>query len=163
MRRCTIAEKKPEELIKVEPLRALSPFEEMERLWSKEFLKEPFCLLPSSMWKKFGLPEWGKVVFFRMPSMRLDPVDMHFSYREAFRMPSPEAYETLPLGVLLGDATLFMRGDQVEAAWRLVDPILRNVTPVHEYEPNTWGLPEADRIIARDDSWYNPKPMEAIG
>jgi hypothetical protein len=79
MRRCTIAEKKPRELIKVEPLRALSPFGELERLWSKEFLKEPFCLLPSSIWKTFGLPEWEEVVFLRTASMRLDPMDMHFT------------------------------------------------------------------------------------
>jgi glucose-6-phosphate 1-dehydrogenase len=85
------------------------------------------------------------------------------SYREALRMPSPEAYETLLLDVLLGDATLFMRGDQVEAAWHLVAPILRNVTPIHEYEPNTWGPEAADRIIASDGGWHNPKPEEAIG
>jgi len=45
----------------------------------------------------------------------------------------------------------------------LVDPILRNVTPVHEYEPNTRGLPEAGGIIARDGGWHNPKSEEAIG
>jgi glucose-6-phosphate 1-dehydrogenase len=45
----------------------------------------------------------------------------------------------------------------------LVDPILRNVTPVHEYEPNTWGPEAADRIIAGDGGRHNPKPEEAIG
>jgi glucose-6-phosphate 1-dehydrogenase len=72
-------------------------------------------------------------------------------------------YERPLSDAVRGDASLFAREDSVEAAWRLVDPILRNVTPVHEYEPNTWGLPEAGGIIARDDSWYNPKAEEAIG
>jgi glucose-6-phosphate 1-dehydrogenase len=40
--------------------------------------------------------------------------------------------------------------DSVEAAWRLIDPILRNVTPVHEYEPKTWGPEAAETLIARD-------------
>ena len=45
----------------------------------------------------------------------------------------------------------------------LVDPILQNVTPVHEYEPNTWGPEAADRIIAGDGGWHYPRPEEAIG
>jgi glucose-6-phosphate 1-dehydrogenase len=54
----------------------------------------------------------------------------------------------------------------VEAAWSVVDPVLGNVTPVHEYDPNTWGPIEADRIIAGDGGWYDPrliaeKAMEA--
>jgi glucose-6-phosphate 1-dehydrogenase len=65
--------------------------------------------------------------------------------------------------VLRGDASLFAREDSVEAAWRVVDPILRSVTPVGEYEPNTWGPAEADRIITNDGGWYNPKHEEAIG
>ena len=55
------------------------------------------------------------------------------------------------------DASLFAREDSVEAAWRVVDPILGDVTPVYEYEPNTWGPPEAGRIIGGDDGWRNPK------
>ena len=45
----------------------------------------------------------------------------------------------------------------------VVDPILRDVTPVYEYEPNTWGPAEADRIITGDGGWHNPRPEEAIG
>ena len=56
--------------------------------------------------------------------MELRPVDMRFSYREAFNVPVPEAYETLLLEVMRGDATLFMRADQVEIAWAVVQPIL---------------------------------------
>jgi glucose-6-phosphate 1-dehydrogenase len=44
----------------------------------------------------------------------------------------------------------------VEAAWAVVDPMLDNVTPVHVYELNTWGPPEADQLIARYGGWLNP-------
>jgi glucose-6-phosphate 1-dehydrogenase len=69
-------------------------------------------------------------------------------------------YERLLGDAIRGDATLFVREDGVEAAWAVVDPILGNATPVHEYEPNTWGPTEADRIIAGDGGWYNPKRIE---
>ena len=59
-----------------------------------------------------------------------------------------------------GDGTLFASEASVEAAWRVVDPVLGDVTPVHEYEPNTWGPPEADAIIA-GAAWHNPR-VEAI-
>jgi glucose-6-phosphate 1-dehydrogenase len=58
----------------------------------------------------------------------------------------PDAYERLLGDALKGDATLFAREDYVEQAWRIVDPVLKATTPIHEYEPNTWGpasLPEA--------------------
>ena len=56
--------------------------------------------------------------------MRLAPVMMQFFYREAFKIATPEAYETLLLDVMLGDATLFMRADQTEVAWSILAPIL---------------------------------------
>ena len=63
-----------------------------------------------------------------------------------------------------GDATLFAREDYVEEAWRIVDPVLKAGTPVHEYEPNTWGPSQADRIMAisavgitRRDVLANPR------
>jgi glucose-6-phosphate 1-dehydrogenase len=70
-------------------------------------------------------------------------------------------YERLLSDALRGDPSLFGREDGVEAAWRVVDPILGNATPVHEYEPNTWGPPEADRIFAGAGGWHNPAPSEA--
>src|SRR4030042_4322709 len=57
-------------------------------------------------------------------TMRLSPVDMHFTYQEAFQTSSPDAFQTLLLDVMIGDATLFMRAAQVEAAWFVVTPIL---------------------------------------
>ena len=69
-------------------------------------------------------------------------------------------YERLLGDAVRGDSTLFAREDAVEAAWRVVDPILENVTPLHEYEPGTWGPAEADRIIGDDRGWHNPMPAE---
>jgi len=71
-------------------------------------------------------------------------------------------YERLLSDAIRGDATLFAREDSVEAAWQIVDPILKEPTPVHEYEPSTWGPAEADRIIAGDGGWHNPTAMEPM-
>jgi glucose-6-phosphate 1-dehydrogenase len=67
-------------------------------------------------------------------------------------------YERLLGDAVRGDAMLFVREDEVEAAWRVVQPILGNSTPVHEYEPGTWGPAEAGRLIAGDGGWRNPEP-----
>jgi glucose-6-phosphate 1-dehydrogenase len=66
------------------------------------------------------------------------------------------AYERLLGDAMRGDATLFAREDAVEDAWRLVDPILGDVTPVHEYDAGKWGPPEADKLIEQDGGWHNP-------
>jgi glucose-6-phosphate 1-dehydrogenase len=71
-------------------------------------------------------------------------------------------YERLLGDALRGDASLFTSGDCVEAAWRVVDPILGDVTPVAEYKPNTWGPCAAERIVAGDDGWHNPVTDEVI-
>jgi len=71
-------------------------------------------------------------------------------------------YERLLSDAIRGDATLFAREDSVEAAWQIVDPILKDPAPVHEYEPNSWGPAEADRIIAGDGGWHNPTSMEPL-
>ena len=68
-------------------------------------------------------------------------------------------YERLLGDAIRGDSLLFVREDGVEAAWGVVDPILGNVTPVHEYEPNTWGPVETEQIMSGDDRWHNPQPI----
>jgi glucose-6-phosphate 1-dehydrogenase len=68
----------------------------------------------------------------------------------------PEAYERLLGDALKGDATLFAREDYVEEAWRIVDPVLKAPAPVHEYEPNTWGPSEVDRLVSPPGGWQNP-------
>jgi glucose-6-phosphate 1-dehydrogenase len=65
-------------------------------------------------------------------------------------------YQRLLGDAVRGDATLFVREAAVEAAWRVVDPVLGNRTPVHEYEPHTWGPLEADQIMATDGGWHDP-------
>jgi glucose-6-phosphate 1-dehydrogenase len=64
-----------------------------------------------------------------------------------------EAYERLLGDAMNGDATLFARQDVVEAAWAIVDPILQDAGPVFEYEPGTWGPPEADQLVAEVGGW----------
>jgi glucose-6-phosphate 1-dehydrogenase len=70
-------------------------------------------------------------------------------------------YERLLRDAMHGNQELFAREDAVEAAWRVVDPVLGNVTPVYEYEPGTWGPPEAERIVERVGGWHNPLPQES--
>jgi len=71
-----------------------------------------------------------------------------------------EPYERLLGDALHGDSSLFARQDALEAQWRIVDPVLGNVTPVYEYPVGSLGPREADRVIACDDGWFNPRPME---
>ncbi len=87
--------------------------------------------------------------------MILNPVDMIFNYKEAYEGDEPEAYETLLLDIMGGNATLFMRSDQVEAAWKIIMPILEAWTmrpPVDfpNYAPDSWGPEDAEALIARD-------------
>jgi glucose-6-phosphate 1-dehydrogenase len=96
------------------------------------------------------------------PTMRLRPIEMSFTYQEAFAAPAPEAYETLLLDVIRGDATLFMRSDQVEAAWGAVQPVLDfwealPATDFPNYAAGTWGPVSAEDLLARDGrAWLPP-------
>ena len=111
-------------------------------------------------------PEQGIVLKFMAKepgsTLRLRPVDMRFSYQEAFERPTPDAYETLLWDVMVGDATLFMRADQVEAAWRLLMPILEvwsenAATDFPNYVAGSWGPESAEMLVARDArSWLTP-------
>ena len=69
-----------------------------------------------------------------------------------------DAYERLLTDAMRGDPTLFVREDAVEAAWAVVDPVLGDATPVHEYDPGTWGPAEADRLTAALEGWHDPAP-----
>ncbi len=111
-------------------------------------------------------PEEGILLRFEVkhpgPGMYLTPVMMQFYYREAFKAASPEAYETLLLDVMRGDATLFMRADQTEAAWSVITPILdvwESVRPTDypNYQAGTWGPEGAEILTAQDGhSWVAP-------
>ena len=113
-------------------------------------------------------PQEGIVLRFQAKqpgsSLHLSPVDMHFSYQETFKSRSPEAYETLLADVMAGDATLFMRADQVEASWSILTPILNtwgNSAPAGfpDYSSGSWGPEAAQVLIAQDGrSWYQSIP-----
>ena len=100
-------------------------------------------------------------------SQIINPVDMIFDYEQAYDVQSPEAYETLLLDVIEGDASLFMRGDQVEAAWEVIMPILNEweKNPIDDYpsyEAGSWGPKTADRLLAQQDHrWINPPARNA--
>ncbi len=101
------------------------------------------------------------------PEMRLNPVDMVFSYAEAYDGKEPEAYETLLEDVIEGNATLFMRGDQVEAAWSVIAPIMeawQTRIPVDfpNYSPGSWGPEDAEALIAKDGFHWSTLPADKI-
>jgi glucose-6-phosphate 1-dehydrogenase len=104
-------------------------------------------------------PDEGIMLRFgaKVPGLGLDvrSVTMDFTYGSAFNVDSPDAYETLILDALQGDASLFTRADEVEEAWSIVDPIIESwaSSPPPDfpnYDAGTWGPPEADDLIARD-------------
>ncbi len=87
--------------------------------------------------------------------IELAPVDMNFAYSEAFGEVAAPAYETLLLDAMIGEATLFTRSDEVEAAWKLIDPLLQHFeehppTSLPGYEAGSMGPPEADALIAEN-------------
>jgi glucose-6-phosphate 1-dehydrogenase len=99
------------------------------------------------------------------PHMTLQPVDMIFSYTKQYGDNQPEAYETLLQDVIEGDATLFMRGDQVVAAWQLIMPILevwqaRAPVDFPNYAPGSWGPEDAEALIAQDGHHWVTLPSE---
>ena len=86
--------------------------------------------------------------------MAIRPVQMEFLYGSAFMSQSPEAYERLILDAMRGDATLFTRNDEVEAQWRICDPIVsaweQTPGPLPQYEAGSQGPAEADALLDGD-------------
>jgi glucose-6-phosphate 1-dehydrogenase len=68
-----------------------------------------------------------------------------------------DAYERLLGDAMAGDPTLFARQDVVEAAWAIVDPVIHGPSPLHEYEPGSWGPKEADRLVEQVGGWNTPE------
>jgi glucose-6-phosphate 1-dehydrogenase len=104
-------------------------------------------------------PDEGIMLRFgaKIPGLGIDvrSVTMDFTYGSAFAVDSPDAYETLILDALLGDASLFTRADEVETAWGIVDPIMTawaddGPPDFPNYEAGTWGPAAADDLLARD-------------
>jgi glucose-6-phosphate 1-dehydrogenase len=74
------------------------------------------------------------------------PQTLHFRYSDVYGQ-LPDAYQTLILDILEGDQTLFVRADEVEASWRLYDPLLEHLPKLIGYEAGTWGPPEMDQGV----------------
>jgi glucose-6-phosphate 1-dehydrogenase len=89
----------------------------------------------------------------------MDRISLDFLYGRSFDRPNPDAYETLLLDVMLGDATLFMRADEVEAQWRIVMPLLQRMahespTPVF-YEAGSMGPDAAYEMLQRHGRYWH--------
>jgi glucose-6-phosphate 1-dehydrogenase len=97
----------------------------------------------------------------KVPDMKkTDSVDMEFHYRSSFSNSRlPDAYERLLMNAIRGDAALFTRSDGIEAAWRLMDPILQgweseDAPPLAQYEPGSWGPAAAEELLGKNGrSW----------
>ena len=104
--------------------------------------------------------------------MNIKSVALDFLYKTAFNVEPPEAYERLINDALHGEQTLFIRGDEAEAAWKVIDPIeqawARSPNPPGEYAPGTWGPKKAMDLIELDGRrWFQnsttarPEPIIA--
>lgn len=100
------------------------------------------------------------------PSVGVRPVRMHFSYDSEFGAYTPEAYERLLLEAVAGDATLFIRRDEVETAWQIVDAIRagwngKPLTNREFYAAGTWGPIAAEELLAQSGHvWRDPQPLK---
>ena len=110
-------------------------------------------------------PEEGISLKFgaKVPSagLRIRSVTMDFQYMTSFLVEAPEAYERLLLDCMIGDPTLFTRADEVEAAWKLIDPIEAawrdDRPPLGMYPAGTWGPPAAAKLLQSDGrEWHRP-------
>ena len=97
--------------------------------------------------------------------MKLRQTDLDFRFSREFRGSMPEAYERLLLDALEGDASLFARADEVEAAWAICDPILEEwqrsaKPPLYNYEPGMWGPTESTAwMAAQGRQWFDICPV----
>ena len=92
-------------------------------------------------------------------TMDMTPATMSFDYEDHFGEAPPDAYRRLLADALVGDQTLFLRGDEIEASWSYADSVLAEwqgpeAPPIHEYAAGSWGPPEAERVFgACQGSW----------
>ncbi|HXW52803.1 MAG TPA: glucose-6-phosphate dehydrogenase [Myxococcota bacterium] len=116
-------------------------------------------------------PDEGIVLRFQAKypgaKMHLSFVDMQFNYQDAFAVASPSAYETLLWDLMKGDATLFMRADQVEAAWRLLMPVLDAWAEIPEsdfpnYAAGSFGPEAVQGLLEEGHSWPLPTDLRQI-
>ena len=142
-----------------------------------QFKDVPHCVFPieaSDNWQQNRLvisiqPEMSIRLQLQVKrpglDMILNTVDMLFNYKGTYSKGEPEAYETLLTDIMLGDQTLFMRGDQVEAAWELLMPILNAWTTKEsirfpDYHAGSWGPELAEALIAQDGFHWFTLPFD---
>ena len=90
--------------------------------------------------------------------MRGEPVELIARHQtQGDQLP----YQRLLHDAIHGDPSLFTRDDAVEAAWRVIDPVLGEAEPVDEYQPGTWGPAAAARVANGHGGWHDPKKEEA--
>jgi glucose-6-phosphate 1-dehydrogenase len=97
--------------------------------------------------------------------MRVKPVELELDFRETFKAPRMDAYERLLLDVLRGQLTLFMRGDELEAAWEWVEPLLNHWESEENvplpYTSGTWGPAASSALIGRDGLHWREEALSA--
>jgi glucose-6-phosphate 1-dehydrogenase len=111
-------------------------------------------------------PDEGMTVLLnaKIPGLetRIQPVKMHFRYSATFGSNTPEAYERLVLDAMIGDSTLFIRGDETEASWKLITPLHEHWAELGDrglesYAAGSWGPLAADRLVWKDgNQWRRP-------
>lgn len=106
-----------------------------------------------------GVKQWIMIKDPGPGGMRLRHVPLDMSFAESFNVRNPDAYERLIMDVIRGNQTLFMRRDEVEAAWKWVDPILQSwedtEQPAQKYTSGTWGPSSSIALIERDGrTWH---------
>lgn len=106
-----------------------------------------------------GVKQWMMIKEPGPGGMRLTQIPLDMSFAASFAGRNPDAYERLLMDVIRGDQTLFMRRDEVEAAWKWVDPILEaweeTRQPLQTYTAGTWGPSRAIALLERDGRTWN--------
>jgi glucose-6-phosphate 1-dehydrogenase len=97
------------------------------------------------------------------PKLCMGSLDLNFKYKDIYQDAMPDAYERLLLDVMLGDQTLFIRGDNIHASWALLEPVVQDFdsangkVPLEFYPPKSWGPNRADALLANDArKWHTP-------
>ncbi|WP_375621110.1 glucose-6-phosphate dehydrogenase [Bartonella sp. AA97HXZ] len=106
-----------------------------------------------------GVKQWLMIKDPSYGGMRFRHIPLDMSFSSAFSERNPDAYERLLMDVIRGDQTLFMRRDEVEAAWRWIDPIIEGweeiKQPVHSYNAGSWGPSASMSLMERDGRIWN--------
>jgi len=116
---------------------------------------DPFAVRNSLRFRVWPETAVSLTLAGKKPGGELEPLpeDLAFAGQPGSDM---RPYDRLIGAALDGDRWLFARQDTVEAAWRVVDPVLGDVTPVHPYARGSWGPKEADRLLPARETWHDP-------